>query len=265
MWLLFGRLKVGMERLGRGLRDEDGRLEREAESATGISDLVSLHVVMELRLLLWDDWSGGWNVDSVVGRWSRLAKLVTRRKRDGRSGQERGQRVDRLKLGADGSRKWHGCRRTNWCDRNWSRGASWDNRNWGRSDGGTRTSRTGRCDGASGDWSSGGPRRNCLNGHIWFGDVISGGFESYSGDVIDDFEMSGLVDVAILSLHVAQVVACLHLESSIGRFESVRVGAIIVDPVDLLQDGHRGGLGADVRHQQQCGEHEIFHRHLIGR
>lgn len=69
--------------------------------------------------------------------------------------------------------------------------------------------------------------------------VSAGSFESLAGGVLDGLELAGLVDVAVLASDVAQVVAGLHFEGAVGGLESVSVGSVVIDSVNLLQDRHR--------------------------
>ncbi len=88
--------------------------------------------------------------------------------------------------------------------------------------------------------------------------MIASGFETDASRVFDRLELAGLVDVAVLSPNVAQVVAGLHFERSVGRLESVSVRSVVVDPVDLFQDGHRSRLGVGVGHQQHSSNQQLW-------
>jgi len=65
------------------------------------------------------------------------------------------------------------------------------------------------------------------------------------GRVLNDDDLTGLVQVAVLALHVALLVPGLQLEGSISGLVADGVGSIIIDLVDLLEDdgGVLGGGG----------------------
>jgi hypothetical protein len=55
--------------------------------------------------------------------------------------------------------------------------------------------------------------------------------------VRNPLQFSGLINKPEHSLHVAQYVTSLDLEAPIGGFVSERVGTVIIQTVDLLQNG----------------------------
>ena len=71
--------------------------------------------------------------------------------------------------------------------------------------------------------------------------MVSLGRESvrFASAVLDRLELTRLVQVTVFALDVSVDVACLYLEGSIGRLVTERVGSVVVDFVDLFQDGHR--------------------------
>ena len=99
------------------------------------------------------------------------------------------------------------------------------------------------------------------------GQVLTIGLETnFTSAVHDGLEDASFINVTVLAADVTLGSARLHLERAVSSFEAVGVRAVIVHPVDLLQDGHRGGLAADVsRHHQSSNNlrHHIEFTELI--
>lgn len=73
-----------------------------------------------------------------------------------------------------------------------------------------------------------------------FGKMASFGAETFGfpGGVFDSFDLTVVIQVTVFTLDVAVHIAGLYLERTVGGFETVRVRAIVVDLVDLFQNGN---------------------------
>ena len=56
--------------------------------------------------------------------------------------------------------------------------------------------------------------------------------------VVDHLHITLIVHVTVFTLNVALFIPRLYTKRAIGRFESVRVRAIVIQRVDLLQNGN---------------------------
>ena len=75
-----------------------------------------------------------------------------------------------------------------------------------------------------------------------------------SGGIFDCFQLSSLVQVAVLSLDIALIVTVLHFERAISRFVTESVRSVIVNVMDLTQNRNRCSgffLAADTGDYQQ--------------
>jgi len=110
------------------------------------------------------------------------------------------------------------------------------------------------------DWGTGSRSRNSRNR---LGQVSSAGGESdfLSGRVLDSLDFTRLVYVAVLSLDVSVVVSGLDPEATVLGLESESVRSIVVDPVDLTENGYWGRvIGADCNGEQHREEYQFHHR-----
>ena len=62
-----------------------------------------------------------------------------------------------------------------------------------------------------------------------------------SCSVVDHFHLTLIIDVTEFALYVALFIPRLHPETSVSRFESVRVRSVIIQRIDLLQNGYMRG------------------------
>jgi len=111
----------------------------------------------------------------------------------------------------------------------------------------------------TGSWGSHrGTGNRSRNSRNRLGKVGSAGGESnvLSGRVLDGLDLTRLVYVAVLSLDVSVVVSGLDPEATVLGLESESVRSIVVDPVDLTENGYWGRvIGADCNGEQHREEY----------
>lgn len=82
------------------------------------------------------------------------------------------------------------------------------------------------------------------DGYRRYGDTFAGWLETvFVRSVLDGADFAAVVDVAVFTKYFASGGFRFDFETSVGSFETVRVGAVFVVSVDLFQDWYRCNFG----------------------